>query len=731
VKHEVPVSGIGAESWAGLASMLVVLPSSIAFGALVFSPLGIGYAGAVAGIVGSILIGVVAPLFGGTRRLVSGPSAPAAAVLAALALKLARGGVPAEHALLLIAVCSLAAGAVQLFFGLVGGGRLIKFIPYPVSAGYLSGVGLLILLSQLPKFFGLPAGVPLGQGLLQPELWNWPSLAVGSITVGLIVLGPRLTKSVPAVIIGIAGGVAAYLAIGMFDRRLLTLAGNPLVIGPMQEAGAQTVRAAFARWAGFGGMNWSELRYLAGPTLTLSVLLSFDTLKTCVAVDARSRNRHDSNRELVGQGLANIVSALGGGLSGSGQLGATMVNIDSGARTRLSSVLEGLFCLAAFVVMGRLIAWVPVAALAGVLAVVSLRMFDVNAFSLPRYRSTVFDFAVVATVMIVAVLGNLIAASAVGLGMSILLFIRDQMRTSVIRRMTDGGRRFSKLKRPPSEMKILEQHGARTAICELQGSLFFGTADQLYTKLEKELSACRYIVLNMRRVQSVDLTARRVLEQMDSRLSERGGRLILSDLPHRLPSGLELTAYFSRRGRGKEHARIFPEMDDALAWTEDQILAEENSPAHESAPALSRAEIGLLRDLGDSVDSALGACLRERMIAEGDAVFRRGDSGDELFVIRRGRVRIVLPVSSTRGHHLATFTRGDFFGEIAFLDGDARTADAVALSDTQLFVLSRRLFDAAARTAPALPGEVFSRLAQVLAQRLRRSNAELLSLQED
>jgi SulP family sulfate permease len=499
----------------------------------------------------------------------------------------------------------------------------------------------------------------------------------------------------------------------------------------MQEAGAQTVKAAFGRWANLSGMTWAELRLLAGPTLTLSVLLSFDTLKTCVVVDACSRDRHDSNRELVGQGLANVVSALCGGLAGSGQLGATMVNIDSGARTRLSSVLEGLFCLAAFLALGRLIAWVPVAALAGVLAVVSLRMFDVNAFSLPRYRSTVFDFAVVATVMIAAVLGNLIAASAVGLGMSILLFIRDQMRTSVVRRMTDGSRRFSKLKRPPSEMKILERNGARTAICELQGSLFFGTADQLYTKLEKNLSACRFVVLNMRRVQAVDLTARRVLEQMDSRLRERGGRLILSDLPHRLPSGLELANYFSHRGRGKEHARIFPEMDDALAWAEDQLLAEENLPARESAPALSRREVGLLSDFGVEADSALGACLQERTVASGDAVFRRGDPGDELFIIRRGRVRIVLPLSATRGHHLATFTRGDFFGEIAFLDGDSRTADASALSDTELFVISRRLFDAAARTAPALSVEVFSRLAQVLAQRLRRTNAELLALQED
>ena len=726
---------LAPEIWGGLAAMLVVLPSSIAFGIVVFSPLGPAYAaaGAVSGIVGSIVIGLVAPAFGGTRRLVSAPCAPAAAVMSALALKLSGLGENPEHALLLIALASLLAGVLQFLYGAAGGGRLIKYIPYPVVTGYLSGVGVLIFLSQLPKLFGFPHDTALGAGLLHPDLWSRQSLAVGAATMGMTLLGPRLTKAVPPSILGILGGVAAYFALGAFDHGLLTSAGNALVIGPISAAGPQTLRAALSRWATWGDVTRSEFRLMAGSALTLSVLLSIDTLKTCVVVDTFSAARHDSNKELVGQGLANIASALCGGMSGAGQMGATLVNINSGGQTRLSSFLEGVFCLAAFVALGRLIAWVPVAALAGVLIVVAFRMLDLNAFALLRQRSTAFDFAVVATVIVTAVFVDLIAASGVGVALAILLFIRDQMGATVIRRRALGSKIFSKQKRLPSEMRILEAHGDRTLICELQGSLFFGTADQLYTELEPDLASRKYIILDLRRVAGVDFTATHVLELMQARLAERGGRLIYSDLPDRLPSGLQLANYFDQLGlvRGKGRARVFPELDDALAWTEKRILLQELAAPHRSAPALQLEDIDLLRHFEGGALDSLRSCLEERQVPKGRLVFKQGDGGDELFVIRRGRVRIELPLTSSKGHHVATFSRGDSFGEIAFLDGGTRSADAAADSDSELFVLSRRRFDGAAQDAPELGVEIFSRLARMLALRLRLTDAELQTLQED
>ena len=154
------IDNLAGEFWGGLAAMLVALPSAIAFGVTIFSPLGGSYAaqGALAGILGAFAVGLVAAAFGGTNRLISAPCAPAAAVLAAVAIDLTQRGVPPDSALVLLTLIGLICGALQLAFGMVGLGRLIKYMPYPVVSGYLSGVGLIIIISQIPKFLGVAKG---------------------------------------------------------------------------------------------------------------------------------------------------------------------------------------------------------------------------------------------------------------------------------------------------------------------------------------------------------------------------------------------------------------------------------------------------------------------------------------------------------------------------------------------------------------------------------------------
>jgi SulP family sulfate permease len=162
--------GLAVDIWAGLAAMLVALPSAIAFGVTIFSPLGSNYAahGALAGILGATAIGLVAAAFGGTRRLISAPCAPAAAVLAALAIQMSEGGTAPGQIVLAIALVGLAAGALQILFGLLRLGQMIKYMPYPVVSGYLSGVGLLIILSQVPRLLGTPKHMDVWDALAAP-----------------------------------------------------------------------------------------------------------------------------------------------------------------------------------------------------------------------------------------------------------------------------------------------------------------------------------------------------------------------------------------------------------------------------------------------------------------------------------------------------------------------------------------------------------------------------------
>jgi SulP family sulfate permease len=187
------------EFWGGLAAMLVALPSAIAFGVTIFSPLGGQWAaeGAIAGILGTIALGFVAPAFGGTNRLITAPCAPAAAVLAALAIQLTAENFPPETVLLMMTLVALLCGVLQIFFGAVGLGRLIKYMPYPVVSGYLSGVGLVIILSQIPKLLGLPKETPFWHGLISPSLWGWQGVVVGLVTITVMLFVPKLTKAVP------------------------------------------------------------------------------------------------------------------------------------------------------------------------------------------------------------------------------------------------------------------------------------------------------------------------------------------------------------------------------------------------------------------------------------------------------------------------------------------------------------------------------------------------------
>ena len=477
-------------------------------------------------------------------------------------------------------------------------------------------------------------------------------------------------------------------------------------------------------------LHLAEVTTLIVPALTLAVLLSIDTLKTCVVVDAITRSRHDSNRELIGQGFGNLASTLIGGMPGAGQMGATLVNISSGAKTRLSGTIEGVATLVAFLALGSLLAWIPIAALAGILIVVGVRMFDVRSLQFLKSRSTILDFAVIVSVVIVAETVSLIAASGVGVGLAILLFIREQVRGSVVHRKAYGNRLFSKQVRLPNEMEVLEQRGDSTAIFELQGSLFFGTTDQLYTALEPELKTRKYLILDMRRVQSVDVTAAHILEQVEDMMRERGGRLLFSNLPRNLPGGRDLAQYLGQVGFTGEHAvQMFGELDEALEWVEERVIADAHLEALHR-PALALHEIELFRGRKTETLAELEACMEARQFAPGARIFSAGDTGDEIFLIRRGAVRIVRPMGSAPTHHLATFRRGDFFGEMAFLDHHPRSADAAAERETDLFVLSRAKFDALAEQHKRLALNLFEGISRGLAHRLRHTNMELRSLEE-
>lgn len=731
-----PIASWTGDVWGGLAAMLVALPSSIAFGVLTYTAMGPSYAGAgaLAGMLGAAALGIIAPIFGRTRGLISAPCAPSAAVLSGMVAGLMSGTLGGKFEpdtiLPLLALTGFLSAGLQILYGTLGGGRLIKFIPFPVVSGYLSGVAVLIALGQLPKLFGIPKGTSLWEGLSSPHSWQWQGLLVGTVTILLMALARTITKRVPPAIIGLMGGILSYFALSFFFPNLRTIAENPLVIGPIHATGS-LLEAASDQLGSLANIDLASVRLIVIPALTLSVLLSIDTLKTCVALDALTRQRHHSDRELIGQGIGNLASFLSGGMPGAGTMGPTLVNVSSGGRTPRAGIIEGIFVLLAVLLLGRLIAWVPIAALAGILLVIAWRMFDRSMFRLLRYPAGRLDFAVIAGVVLVSVTVDLIAASGVGVALAILLFIRDQIRGSVIRNKHYLNEISSKTRRRSSEREVLQKIGDQGVFCVLQGNLFFGTTDQLFTLLEPDLRTKRFILLDMRRVLSMDYTAAHLFEQMHARLAERDGQLLFCGMPSGLLDQRNFERYLVQLGVVKEGGGVMisPTLDGALEWIEDRIL-ESASVTRKEEHRFDVTEFDLFREIDEQTVNILRGFLGERSLEPNEAVFQQGDEGDEIFLVRRGSVRILLPLDRGKFHHLATIGRGDFFGELAFLDKGARSANAVTKTATDLYILSRSRLNELSHSNPGFGVQIFARLAHAIALRLRQADAELRMLQE-
>ena len=366
-------ANLRGDLFGGITASVVSLPLAIAFGVAAFVPLGPEYVaqGALAGLYAFIIAGFLASIFGGTPSQISGPTAPMAVVITAFIARftmdaeLANLGVSAAEALLLmVAATILLAGLFQIVLGVVGGGRLIKYIPFPVVSGIMNGIAVLIFLSQLRPFFGVDSSVSFISLITGQAGFNYVTIMVGGVTIIATVYAGRLIRLIPAALIGVGVGIAAYFIIGYIaSPGLLQPQNNPLIVGPIPSALPTPDKAlAFINFAAeIPLFRWV---YIIIPALTLSILASLDTLLTSVVADMATKTKHNSRRELIGQGIGNLGSALFGGLPAAGTTSVTMVNVNNGGRTRLSGVTNSISLLIVVLVLSPVVKWIPLSALA-------------------------------------------------------------------------------------------------------------------------------------------------------------------------------------------------------------------------------------------------------------------------------------------------------------------------------------------------------------------------------
>jgi len=353
-------------------------------------------------------------------------------------------------------------------------------------------------------------------------------------------------------------------------------------------------------------------------------------------------------------------------------------------------------------------------------------MIDTKPLRFLESRATVFDFAVVVVVIGFALTIGLIAASVAGVALSILLFLREQVGGSVVRHKTFVNQRSSTWYRPETEMRLIELKGDKAIIFELQGSLFFGTTYELYSLLEAEIKNRDYIILDLRRVLSVDTTAAHMLNQVRDMMRDRGVHLLLSNVREHLPSGRNLVEFFKQTGLidSSDSVRVFQTIEAAIEWVEDRLIGDVVMPENEEVP-LHLQEMDLFQGRKDETLADLEGRMQQRTVKAGEAIYLMGDKERTLYLIRRGSVRIMAPISGSRqSHHIATFGRGDFFGGIAFLDDRPRGDNAIAYTDIDLFALTYEQFNQLAEDHKKLALLLIVSISRTLAHRLRHADGE-------
>ena len=478
----------------GLVAGVVALPLALAFG--VQSGMG-----ATAGLYGAIAVGIFAALFGGTETQASGPTGPMTVVSATLVATAISMNGTLDNAMSIIVATFLLGGLLQLIFGFLNIASYVKYFPYPVVSGFMSGVGLIIVILQIFPFVGLDsAKSTLAVMKDLPKLFaetNTSALLLGGITVVVYYLFPKITKVIPSALVAlIAASLLAY-----FTKMDVPLIGEiPSGLPSLQLAGILEIDPS---------SYWMILEYAA----VLAVLGSIDSLLTSVIADNMTKTKHNSNRELIGQGIGNMIAAIIGGIPGAGATKGTVVNINAGGKTRLSGVLHGLFLLAVLLGLGQLAAHIPLCVLAGLLIPIGFKIIDFKGLKhltkIPRA-----DAIVLVIVLLITTFGSLIQAVALGVALACLLFMKKSGDLSEQGLEVGDVEDIDGDKPWQDEQTFYDQYKDKVIIKHLYGALFFGFTSYFKDQVKALPKDIKAVIFRMDRVPYIDQSGIYALEDI-------------------------------------------------------------------------------------------------------------------------------------------------------------------------------------------------------------------------
>ena len=554
---------------AGITVGIVALPLAMAF----------AIASGVkpeAGIFTAVIAGFIISALGGSRVAIGGPTGAFVVILY---------GIYQQYGATNLAVCTIMAGVILLLMGFARLGTMIKYIPYPVTVGFTSGIAVLIFSTQIKDFFGLRITEAMPSDFVGKLIMfgrhvnaiDWPTVVLAVVSVTMIRAWPkRLARWVPG---SIAALVSGTVFVGLVQAGLVHLPFRFEVVTIGSRFGGIPQSLPGFHLPVF---DWYSLKDLVRPATTIALLAAIESLLCCVVADGMIDDRHDSNQELMAQGLANIFSPLFGGIAATGAIARTATNVKNGGRTPVAGIVHAVTLLIVIMAAAPLAKFIPLATLSAVLVVVAWNMGEWHQFTrLPKWPKS--DAVVFLSAFGLTVLTDLTVAVEVGMVLAAILFIKRISETTQITAVdqvteTEGSQHSLVGRQVPEGVLVFRVFGA----------FFFGAADKLETALQRAKQEPQVLILRMRKVLAMDATGLNSLEDLYEKLHKRGKHLLLSG-PHTQPLFvMDKAGFLDRIGR----ENVCADISSALARAREILgLPPErpSDPLHEEKQKLETA----------------------------------------------------------------------------------------------------------------------------------------------
>ena len=705
----------GKEIYGATMATLTGLPGILACALVLAAPLGpelfpLAMQATVISAVGAALIGA---WLGGLRVHISGPRLSLTLLIAAELAHNAQLS-PASF-LVLVGAATALAGVFQVLMGALRLGSLIRFLPFPVLAGFMTAVNISVLWTQVPLVL---AGLVPGFGALAdlPQPMSIIALAV-ALAAGLVPARclPRVLRAVPPVLLGwIAGGVAFYLCGFVLNGswhyanqslQQLSLTSHALTIYGMDDLPFD--------------------RQLIPHALALAILASLESLLSAAAVQKKSGEMLHANRELVGQGITNILLGLAGGLPAAGLGQRTEAALGAGATTPLAGSLSGAMTLLLVTAGVSILVLIPTAVICGGLIAIelgSLRQWGIaplrrmvsEALGPQRQRRLWGEAGTVALVMAVGLAFGPSAGVGFGVVCAMALFIMKSGQ-SLVREEITLRRKRSTLQRSALARAVLDTRGDEVSFIELGGALFFGSADALIRAATPRVRQRGVLIVSLEHTGDIDSSGAvalcdvaRACRNAHCQFWLAGAGTIERNRPVLAAAGLfELI----RSGQLSDSA------DHALERAERHLLDDAGEATRHVSQPLAKA--GIFRGLQGADLELVRGFMEERRLAQGETLFAKGDPVDGLYIINAGQIGIRVEDAHGVNRRIAAFTPGTMIGEIAFVEGGDRSAQAVAEEESVLWLLKREHLPAIEAGNPKIVHILFANIAREIAARLR------------